>query len=673
MQRLRRLFLTLAILFAVFQAGIAAAQPVGPLFITNNWSDATHLSVPQSAAGPDSGQFPVTLVDGNGVVVSLWRTDIGTTSSDTTYQVWYNLRLDGAWQDAEPIADLPSPYDAGSYSGAGYFNAVKLSNGNLLAVAVMTDSGSSTVQFFSSVWNKDTRSWSDYAPANASTEIYDGYAFPVATADGAMLVFTMGNADEGTVHWMRYDAASDSWGDIQRSDTLTDMVVEYITPVYDRVHDTVYLTTFHDDEILYSGAIFPDDTTSPRWEIVNPAYGYYSDPDQFHTAAFIDGDAIVVWAIEDEDVFYSILTADGPSAPTTIPGFPPAGTMPTVAVDPLGRVVVTIDDGNDVVYVNYSSARPDQGGTWQSSALALHSGSDVDPANFDATLALSPAGYLVMTYFTRTATEDHVNLRVLLRTGWSEEYVIDTTTSQSATIQYSMFAIDQLGRPSITWTNAPDYGAGFVQGVYGANFFDAIVPTDSLSSTNADTRVVPECLTMPDIEVVQQAELAAGGSTTLKVTFRNQHNQTQGVSDVLLSLSDGIAVSDASSGVLNLGQRAALQGIVLAPNETRSFDVTVSAGDNVAPAPIFVAEIYCGGRVLGSVSGPFGGPISAGSAAAAPVAEAPAVAAPAAEAPAAEVPTLPISLPNTAGTALPLAGIVLAAAAAIAVGRRLRG
>jgi len=120
-------------------------------------------------------------------------------------------------------------------------------------------------------------------------------------------------------------------------------------------------------------------------------------------------------------------------------------------------------------------------------------------------------------------------------------------------------------------------------------------------------------------------------------------------------------VVDGSAGLVNLGQRAAWQGFDLAPAETRTFLLTVSAGTEVIAAPAHISELYNGGRVVQRIDGVF---IMPAPAAAEPVAAAVPVvpAEPAAPAP------LPTALPNTAGETTAVwwlgAGLVLLLAGA---------
>jgi hypothetical protein len=96
---------------------------------------------------------------------------------------------------------------------------------------------------------------------------------------------------------------------------------------------------------------------------------------------------------------------------------------------------------------------------------------------------------------------------------------------------------------------------------------------------------------------------------------------------------------------------------------------------------VWSAEVYCGGRVIQSIGSTFSGSIETTWTALVNGAQLPGTAAEPTTADstgsvgAAAVGTvssvLPASLPNTAGAALPLAGLAAAAVAAIAVGRRI--
>jgi hypothetical protein len=665
MSRLRRSLTLIVLLAALLIPTLAAAGPT--LQSLNNWADSEHLSVAIDGTGPTDGQFPFTIVDGSDTSLTFFRTNYG--SGPVLYEIWYAARVNGVYQAAEPIAPIPAGFNGSNYNGATDFSAVLLSDGNILAVASMSGSGR---KFFSSLWDHSAQSWSAWSQIDATAITDEFHLTP--TADGAILVFTTdGDANELKVQWFRYNAAAADWGSLNVSSTLNSVSDDYyLSAAYDAVNDTVFVVYPDQDTNLFAGAIFADDTTSAEWTITDNASGYYSEPDLYNIAAFPDGGAVVAYQDDDGVLFTALLSADGPEPSEPVPGFTSPDFQPNVAVDGLGRVVFATRDDNDVIFVNYTSAHPARGGSWQSSALALQTSgtSNAGEANSNLRFEVTPAGYVVAAYFTEMAgdSQQYVNMRVLLTDGWSDEITVDASTAPSPVLYFIMFAVDAQGRPTVSWTSKP---SNDWQHVYGANYFDPIAPTAPLGGSPADGRIIPQCLTMPDIEVVQLTPLSAGGSADLRVTMRNQHAEHQGVSDILLSLSDGLSVTGTSANVVNLGQRAALQGLVTAPNTKVSFDVTVSAAADAAPAPLFVAEIYCGGRVLGSVSGPFGGPIAEAAAVSTPAAPAapvtPVEATPTPAAP----PALPVTLPNTAGPVLPLLALTVTAAAALVAGHRL--
>jgi sugar lactone lactonase YvrE len=179
-----------------------------------------------------------------------------------------------------------------------------------------------------------------------------------------------------------------------------------------------------------------------------------------------------------------------------------------------------------------------------------------------------------------------------------------------------------------------------------------------------DAAAVQQCGQLPDMAVSPELiELAPGGTAQIEVALRNLcKDKPFSSSDVLLSLSDGLVVTDVPTGWLNLGQRAAWQNLSLDPDETVRAVITVSAPNGVPAGPTHVTELYALGRMQRRIDGVFITP----AAVVPPVAEAPAV--PAGPAP------LPAVLPNTAGPLLPLGVLALsglALAAAGAIGRRL--
>jgi hypothetical protein len=172
-----------------------------------------------------------------------------------------------------------------------------------------------------------------------------------------------------------------------------------------------------------------------------------------------------------------------------------------------------------------------------------------------------------------------------------------------------------------------------------------------------------QCELLPDMAVSPELiELTAGGTAEIEVALRNLcKDKPFNYSDVLLSLSDGIVVTDVPAGWLNLGQRAAWQNLSLDPDETVRAVITVSAPNGVPAGPTHVTELYAMGRVQQRTDGVFITPAPAPAAVEAPaVVEAPA--APATPAP------LPTALPNTAGPLLPLGVLALSGLALAALG-----
>jgi sugar lactone lactonase YvrE len=162
-------------------------------------------------------------------------------------------------------------------------------------------------------------------------------------------------------------------------------------------------------------------------------------------------------------------------------------------------------------------------------------------------------------------------------------------------------------------------------------------------------------------------EIAPGGAATVWVELVNSCRDLPSAPvDVLLSLSDGLTVIETSEGVLNLGQRAALQRFSLDAGAMLGWYAVVRASDPFVTAPLAVAEVYAGAAVVRNANVTFSVPTAPAPAPAAPAEPAPAPA-PAAPAP------LPSALPNTAGAALPLGLLAVSAAGAAAVilGRRI--
>jgi hypothetical protein len=163
---------------------------------------------------------------------------------------------------------------------------------------------------------------------------------------------------------------------------------------------------------------------------------------------------------------------------------------------------------------------------------------------------------------------------------------------------------------------------------------------------------VAQCLNSTDVAVSPaEIALAPGGSAVLDVAVRNTDSVAQGYHDLVVSLSDGLRVTSISDGI-NLGQRAALEGFILQPNETRTVQVQVTAAEQLPAAPLHITELYCGGRVVERIDGVF-----IPTAAAAAVTTASLEATTSAETAAVAVP-LPAVLPNTAGTGDSSAGLL---------------
>jgi DNA-binding beta-propeller fold protein YncE len=181
----------------------------------------------------------------------------------------------------------------------------------------------------------------------------------------------------------------------------------------------------------------------------------------------------------------------------------------------------------------------------------------------------------------------------------------------------------------------------------------------------------PQYCLQPAMPVIlpDPLEIAPGGAATVWVELRNPcRDLPTAPADVLLSLSDGLRVIEVSDGVLNLGQRAALQRFSLAAGETRGWYAVVLADAPLPTAPLAIAEIYAGAAVVRSDTRNFITPAPAAPAEVVEVVEV--VAAPVA-APAAAPAPLPAALPNTAGV-LPLLWLPLVAGGLAAAGFAMR-
>jgi sugar lactone lactonase YvrE len=165
---------------------------------------------------------------------------------------------------------------------------------------------------------------------------------------------------------------------------------------------------------------------------------------------------------------------------------------------------------------------------------------------------------------------------------------------------------------------------------------------------------VPPC-TQPATLNVSPATLtiSAGGTQTIDLTLSNGCGSNPSPrSDVVVSLSPGLNVGGVSNNVTNLGNRAAIENVILQQGERRSWQVTIAAPPDYVGNPQFVTELYSNGAVT-AVQDSLAPAVTA-----APVVEAVAVPAepsaePAVEAVVAVQPTavpLPAALPDTAGT-----------------------
>jgi hypothetical protein len=170
-----------------------------------------------------------------------------------------------------------------------------------------------------------------------------------------------------------------------------------------------------------------------------------------------------------------------------------------------------------------------------------------------------------------------------------------------------------------------------------------------------------QCELTPDMAVNPQfIELLPNGTARVEVTLRNLcKDKPYNGSDLLLSVNDQLRVIDGSRELTFLGSRAAVQGLSLNPDETRTYFFIVQAGDVVPAGPVHISELYNGGRVVQRIDGVFLTPAAAPAAPLEPAVVAPLE--PAAAAP------LPRALPNTAGesAALPFAAF---AALLLAIG-----
>ena len=234
------------------------------------------------------------------------------------------------------------------------------------------------------------------------------------------------------------------------------------------------------------------------------------------------------------------------------------------------------------------------------------------------------------------------------------------------------------GEPSTAFT---DVGAGAhwelaaTNAAQTVNFrlvyatYEDFLAYDWVNLTSAAAEDV-QCELLPDMAVSPQyISFDAAGKAQIEVALRNLCNDKPfNYGDVLLSLSDGLAVDGVPAGWLNLGQRAAWQNLSLAPDETKRAVITVSAPNGVPANPQHITELYYKGGVKKRIDGVF--MPAAPAAAAAVVTAAPVVIVPAVPA---EPAALPVALPNTGGPLLPLGLLTAAGAALVGAGMvRLR-
>jgi DNA-binding beta-propeller fold protein YncE len=349
-------------------------------------------------------------------------------------------------------------------------------------------------------------------------------------------------------------------------------------------------------------------------------------------------------------------------------------TAPSAAAfdDSSGALFVTDDYNNRVLRwddaVNAADGAPADGILGQLDLLA-----GTYPAGTTDTLLSEPAGAAVDSS-GRLYIVDRNNNRVVY---WNDAANRDDGAPMDGV----------LGQPDFTSSNTLEFGADPVASLAEAEGIGIGPDTMIFVADNVNNRVMvwkddtvaqPEsgrrCDVVPDLAVSPQyITLEAGGTAELQVAVRNIDSRDHGYADLLVSLSDGLTVTGARKDILNLGQRAAWQQLLLSPNETRTFTLTVTAAETLPAAPVHVTEWYCGGRMVNRIDGVFLTAAQTAELTGVPTAaEVPAAAETSAAEPLPVIAPLPAQLPNTGGSAGMLLGLSAAAVTAAAAGYRLR-
>ncbi len=111
---------------------------------------------------------------------------------------------------------------------------------------------------------------------------------------------------------------------------------------------------------------------------------------------------------------------------------------------------------------------------------------------------------------------------------------------------------------------------------------------------------VPACTQPATLELSPATlTIGAGETQTIDLALSNPCSTSLSPrSDVVVSLSPGLAVGNISSGVANLTTRAAIQNVILQKGERRSWQVSIVAPPDYAGNPQFVTELYSNGAVV---------------------------------------------------------------------------